>query len=197
MRKTQHAAIAALTLAALALAGCTAAPAETEDAEPVDLTMTVWTADEAIIATFQELADEFREDNPELGDLTIETIPFAEYDAQLSIRLSGGEAPDLGWIVESATPAWVDSGALLDISSLKENEAWNFDDIIPNLYAELEGDDGELYGYPFAGTTHPIIYNKTAFEQAGLPRPMSSSTQASGRGMRSAARRRRSWMRVS
>ncbi|KAF2411799.1 hypothetical protein B1729_18390 [Microbacterium sp. B35-04] len=171
MRKTQHAAIAALTLAALALAGCTAAPAEPEDAEPVDLTMTVWTADEAIIATFQELADEFREDNPELGELTIETIPFAEYDAQLSIRLSGGEAPDLGWIVESATPAWVDSGALLDISSLKEDEAWDFDDIIPNLYAELEGDDGELYGYPFAGTTHPIIYNKTAFEQAGLPTP--------------------------
>ncbi|WP_308798126.1 ABC transporter substrate-binding protein [Agromyces silvae] len=170
MRKTQRAAIAAMAIAGLALAGCTSAETPGSE-EPVDLTMTLWTADETIIATFQELADEFRADNPELGELTIETIPFADYDAQLSIRLSGGDSPDLGWIVESATPAWVDSGALLDISSLKEDESWNFEDIIPNLYSELEGDDGELYGYPFAGTTHPIIYNATAFEQAGLPTP--------------------------
>lgn len=174
MRRTQRAAIAALAVGALALTGCAtgdgADPTPTYDS-PVDMTMTLWTADETIIAKFQQLADEFREDNPELGELTIETIPFADYNAQLSIRLSGGEAPDLGWIVESATPAWVDSGALLDISSLKEDEDWAYDDIIANLTTALEGENGELYGYPFAGTTHPIIYNKTAFEAAGLPTP--------------------------
>lgn len=176
MRSTQRAGIAAASAAALMLVGCspsagTPTPTEVEYDEPVDLTMTVWTADEKIIGQFQALADEFREENPELGELTIETIPFAEYNSQLAIRLSGGEAPDLGWIVESATPAWVDSGALADVSALEDDEDWAYDDIIPNLLTALQGEDGELYGYPFAGTTHPIIYNKTAFETAGLETP--------------------------
>ena len=176
MRKQHITGLAALSAAGLLLAGCSAgsesepSPDPTYD-QPVDLTMTLWTADEKIIGQFQALADEFREDNPELGELTIQTIPFADYNAQLSIRLSGGDAPDLGWIVESATPAWVDSGALLDVSSLKEDEDWNFDDIIPGLIEKLEGPDGELYGYPFAGTTHPIIYNADAFAAAGLETP--------------------------
>ncbi|GAA1826977.1 ABC transporter substrate-binding protein [Agromyces salentinus] len=175
MRSTQHAGIAFAAAAALALVGCSPS-AETTAAvpeydEPVDLTMTLWTADEAIIDQFQARADAFREENPELGELTIETIPFAEYNSQLAIRLSGGEAPDLGWIVESATPAWVDSGALADVSSLEADEDWAYDDIIPNLITALEGEDGELYGYPFAGTTHPIVYNATAFEAAGLETP--------------------------
>ena len=176
MRKQHITGLAALSAAGLLLAGCSAgsesepSPDPTYD-QPVDLTMTLWTADEKIIGQFQALADEFRADNPELGELTIQTIPFADYNAQLSIRLSGGDAPDLGWIVESATPAWVDSGALLDVSSLKEDEDWNFDDIIPGLIEKLEGPDGELYGYPFAGTTHPIIYNADAFAAAGLETP--------------------------
>ena len=122
MRKQHITGLAALSAAGLLLAGCSAgsesepSPEPTYD-QPVDLTMTLWTADEKIIGQFQALADEFRADNPELGELTIETIPFADYNAQLSIRLAGGDAPDLGWIVESATPAWVDSGALLDVST--------------------------------------------------------------------------------
>jgi len=177
--KFRKGAVALAAAAALSMTLASCAGGATPDAKPtydkpVDLTMTLWTADETIIAKFQTLADEFRADNPELGDLTIETIPFADYNAQLGIRLSGGDAPDLGWIVESATPAWVDSGALLDLSSLKEDEDWDFADIIPNLYTALEGPDGELYGYPFAGTTHPIIYNKTAFETAGIETPNES-----------------------
>lgn len=168
MKKAHLTGVALLAAGALALAGCSS---EVTYDEPVDLTMTLWTSDEAIIAQFQALADEFREENPELGELTIQTIPFAEYNAQLGIRISSGDAPDLGWIVESATPAWVDSGALLDISSLKTDPDWNFEDIIPNLYTALEGDNGELYGYPFAGTTHPIIYNVDAFREAGLETP--------------------------
>ncbi|MET0812779.1 MAG: sugar ABC transporter substrate-binding protein [Microbacterium sp.] len=175
MRKNRIAAIAGAVTLGVVLAGCTGGspeePAEPTYDSPVDLTMTLWTADEKIIATFQELADEFRADNPELGELTIQTIPFADYNAQLSIRLSGGDAPDLGWIVESATPAWVDSGALLDVSSLKDDEDWNFDDIIPGLIEKLEGENGELYGYPFAGTTHPVIFNADAFAAAGLENP--------------------------
>lgn len=139
---------------------------------PVDLTMTVWTSDENIIAKYEALADGFREENPELGELTVQTIPFEDYLAQLTIQLNGGDAPDLGWVVESATPAFVSSGALADLGALRDDPDYDFDDIVPGLLSALEGEDGELYGYPFASTTHPIIYNVTAFEQAGVQTPL-------------------------
>jgi multiple sugar transport system substrate-binding protein len=181
MKKRTKIPIAGASLVALALGACApAAPEPTSSApgpattyeEPVDLTMTVWTDNETVIGVYQELADRFREDNPELGELTIVTIPFADYVAQLTIQLSGGNSPDLGWIVESTTLAWVDSGALADISALKSDPDWDFEDINPGLYAALEGPNGELYGYPFANTTQPVIYNKTVFEEAGVDSPL-------------------------
>lgn len=173
MNKRTAIPIAGASLIALALASCSPAALEPASSEnPVDLTMTIWTDNENVLGTYQKLADQFRENNPELGELTMQTVPFADYVAQLTIQLSGGDAPDLGWIVESSTLAWVDSGALADISSLKDDPDWNFDDINPGLYAALEGPNGELYGYPFANTTQPIIFNKTVFEEAGVDSPL-------------------------
>lgn len=172
MRKSP--ALATLSGAALlgvVLSSCAAQPEPPSYDEPVNLTMTVWTGDENVMNAYQELAAEFRADNPELGELTIQSLPFAEYVAQLTIQLNGGDAPDLGWIVDSTIPAWVDSGALADISALKDDPEWDFDDIIRPL-DELTGPDGELLGYPFANTTHPIIVNTTVFEQAGVDSPL-------------------------
>lgn len=179
MKKGKLAVIAGATTLALTMAACSGGTPDPSGAsgaptyaDPVDLSMTVWTGDENVFAAYQELAAEFRAENPELGELTIQSLPFAEYVAQLTIQLSGGDAPDLGWIVESTFPAWVDSGALADISALADDPDWKFDDVIPGLYEELAGPNGELYAYPFVNTVHPIIYNKTAFEQAGVETPL-------------------------
>lgn len=175
MRMKRIALVGGAAALAVGLASCSASPAEPVEPtydSPVDLKMTVWTADEKIIATYQALADEFREENPELGELEIQTIPFAEYTAQMTIQLSGGDAPDIGWVVESTMPAFANSGLLHDISALTDVEEYNWDEVIPGLYEALQGENGEIYGYPFANTTHPITYNKTAFEAAGVDTPL-------------------------
>jgi len=139
---------------------------------PVDLTMVVFTTDETQIGIYEAMADEFRQTHPELGKFTVQSVPFAEYNTQVTARLNGGDAPDLGWVVESAAPAYMGSGALYDISALKDDPTWEFSDIRPGLLSALQTDDGKLYGYPQSNTTHPIVYNVDAFTAAGLETPL-------------------------
>lgn len=138
---------------------------------PQDLTLTVWTADPTVISTYEALGDKFREDNPELGDFAVQSIPFDDYTQQLTTRIQGGQAPDLAWIVEANAPAFIDAGALTDLSPLEDDDQFKLDDYLPNL-TEQVSTDGKLYGVPFANTVQPVIYNKTAFEAAGVDTPL-------------------------
>ena len=48
---------------------------------PVELRMTVWTADEKHLALFQEIADEYIADHGDaVSGVTFESIPFEDYD---------------------------------------------------------------------------------------------------------------------
>lgn len=138
--------------------------------DPVNLTMTTYTADENIHATYQRLADEFREENPEFGELNIETIPQADYITQLTVRLSGGDAPDIGWMTGANLPAFVDAGLLHDMAELKNDPVYQYDDLVENLVGSAaEGDS--LWAHPFANTIHPVVYNVDVFEEAGIDTP--------------------------
>ncbi|AEG44649.1 multiple sugar transport system substrate-binding protein [Isoptericola variabilis J7] len=121
--------------------------------EPVDLRMTVWTADESQLALFQEIADEYVAQNPELvSSVTFETIPFEDYTTSLTTQLAGGNAPDLAWILESYAPEFVSSGALVDLRpALEGNEEYDFDDLVPSALSLWEDGDG-LYAYPFSNS---------------------------------------------
>lgn len=163
---------ATLTLA-LVLTGCSTDTPEakpTYDA-PVDMTLTTWASDPAVHEMWQMLAAEFRAENPEFGELTIQQFPADEYVANMAIQLSAGDAPDLGWVRDQDAAAWLASGALYDISALRDDPAWAWDDVLPNLVESFEGENGELWAYPAVNTVHPVFYNKTAFEAAGVETP--------------------------
>jgi multiple sugar transport system substrate-binding protein len=141
--------IAAVLGTALALTSCAGgsdAPVGEPGtpSEPVDLRMTVWTADEAQLALFDEIADEYVADNPELvSSVTFETIPFEDYTTSLTTQLAGGNAPDLAWIFESNAPEFVSSGALVDLRpKLAETEGYALDDIVPSSLALWEDGEG-------------------------------------------------------
>lgn len=172
MKRTLRTPLAAATALATvaALAACSGGSAAPDPSTPVDMTMTVWTSDEKIIATLESLADDFRKDNPSLGSFEVQSIPFAEYTKQLSVQLTGGKAPDLAWIVEANMPAFIASGALHDISAVKTDAAFGFDQYLPNVLSQVSTDAG-LFGIPFANTAQPVIYNVGAFEAAGVDTP--------------------------
>ncbi|MFD2026103.1 ABC transporter substrate-binding protein [Promicromonospora aerolata] len=169
--------IAATLGAVLALTSCAGgsdAPVGEPDApsEPVDLRMTVWTADETQLGLFQSIADEYVAENPELvSSVTFETIPFEDYTTALTTQLAGGNAPDLAWVFESNAPEFVSSGALVDLRPLLEStEGYALDDIVPSSLALWEEGEG-LYAYPFSNSPFAMFVNTDQISGAGQPDP--------------------------
>lgn len=178
VRRPRAALAAATAVAALlALTACggdgqgVAGDPETPD-EPVDLRMTVWTADEKQLAMFQEIADAYVADNPDLvSSVSFETIPFEDYTTALTTQLAGGNAPDLAWIFESNAPEFVSSGALVDLAPvLQGTEGYQYDDLTPSAL-ELWSEDDGLYAYPFSNSPFAMFVNTDQIEAAGQPNP--------------------------
>lgn len=173
MRYHQVKPLTALSLAVLLLAACSGdGGGSSQTGGGTDLTMTVWTDDANVIGVYESLAEEFRADNPELGSFTVESIPFNEYTKQLTTRFTGGDAPDLGWVVEATTPAFVEAGALVDLApQLESDSGYDLADILPSTLTGVRKGDA-IYGYPFANTAMPIIFNTDAFAAAGVDSPL-------------------------
>ncbi|MEL7978157.1 sugar ABC transporter substrate-binding protein [Isoptericola sp. F-RaC21] len=180
--RTAHrprAALAAASAAAalLALTACggdgqgVAGEPDTPD-EPVDLRMTVWTADEKQLAMFQEIADAYVAENPDLvSSVSFDSIPFEDYTTALTTQLAGGNAPDLAWIFESNAPEFVSSGALVDLAPvLSEAEGYQYDDLEPSAL-ELWKDGDGLYAYPFSNSPFGVFVNTDQLEAAGQKNP--------------------------
>jgi len=135
---------------------------------PVELRMTVWTADEGQLALFQEIADEYVSAHADtVSGVTFETIPFEDYTTALTTQLSGGNSPDLAWIFESNAPEFVQSGALVEVGeTLQGADGYEYDDIDPSSLAFWQGEDG-LYAYPFSNSPFCMFLNTTRLEEAG------------------------------
>lgn len=164
---------AGIAAGALVLAGCSGSPAGTETPdEPVELRMTVWTADETQLALFQEIADAYVDENPELvSKVTFEPIPFEDYTTTLTTQLAGGNAPDLGWILESYAPEFVSSGALADITdALQDADDYEYDDLLDSSLALWQQDD-RLFAYPFSNSPFAMFVNTDQLAAAGQPNP--------------------------
>ncbi len=171
-------ALVLLVLGAGALAACSGA---TDDegatptaaaAAPVDLRMTVWTANEDHLALFDEIAAEYVAENPDtVSSVTFEAVPFEDYTTTLTTQLAGGNTPDLAWIFESNAPEFVQSGALADLKPTLENaEGYEFDDILPTALDLWSADDG-LYAYPFSNSPFVMFVNTDRIAASGQPSP--------------------------
>lgn len=162
--------IALAATAALALTACGGGQSSSDG--PVDLRMTVWTADKSQLALFQQIADAYVADNKDtVSKITFETLPFDKYTTGLTTQIAGGNPPDLAWIFESSAPEFVKSGALVDIRpTLKETEGYNADDLKPEALKLWESKDG-LYAYPFSNSPFGVFVNTDKLAAAGQPNP--------------------------
>ncbi|MGV8978168.1 MAG: ABC transporter substrate-binding protein [Cellulomonas sp.] len=166
------------TVAALALSACGGGSNEarvgspTTPAGPVDLRMTVWTADAKQLALFQDIGDAYATANPKLvKGVTFEPIPFADYTTTLTTQLAGGNPPDLAWILESYAPEFVDSGALANVGPvLAGTQGYKFDDLMDSSLALWKKDAG-LYAYPFSNSPFGMFVNTDRIAAAGQPNP--------------------------
>src|SRR5690606_33940243 len=102
MKRKVWAGAAAALAGALALSAC--GNGNDTSNGPISLRMTVWTANEAHLALFKEIADEYIAAHPNVASITFDPLPFDTYTTALTTQIAGGNAPDLAWIFENSAP---------------------------------------------------------------------------------------------
>lgn len=140
-----------------------------------ELRFTVWTGSKAHLDMLNDIADGFRQTHP---DVTVryDTIPFGDYVQKLTLQMAGGNPPDLGWLLENSAPAFVEAGALADVSkTLHATENYNYADFSTSAMGLWTKDDG-VYGIPFSTSPFLVYYNKSLYDAAGLETPDQRAT---------------------
>ncbi|PXY27957.1 ABC transporter substrate-binding protein [Prauserella muralis] len=156
-------------LAASAVA-LTAACGVGDQAGSNTVTMTVWTSNQAQLDLLNRLADDFSAQH-DGADVRIQSVPQADYTTKISVRLAGGDAPDLGWLGAPDAVGMAASGQLADVGpALRNDPEYRFDDFVPAAFTNWRGGDA-VYGVPFSTSPFFVIYNKDAFATANLPEP--------------------------
>ncbi len=156
-------AIGAALAASLLLTACGSGDSAGDG--PVELRMTVWSANEAHLKLFNEIAAEYRAAHPEVTKVTFDPIPFENYTTTLTTQLAGGNAPDLAWILENSAPDFVASGALVPLDGLAQA-----DDLNPAAM-KLWQTDGKTYAYPFSTSPFGVFVNTDLLARAGAAKP--------------------------
>lgn len=166
-RRTRLLAAAALTAVALAATACSGGAADNTN---IALRMTVWTTDKDQLALFDSIAAEYRRTHPEIASVKFDVVPgdTSAYSAALTTQLSGGNPPDLAWIVERDAPDFVRSGALTDLKpTLDAAPGYDAGELAPSA-TKLWTKGGGLYAYPFSTSPFGMFYNKNLLTQAGV-----------------------------
>lgn len=164
-----------VTAAALAgligLAACGGGDEKAGDSGPASLRVTIWTANEAHLKLFNEIADEYKKSHPDVTGITFDPLPFEDYTTTLTTQIAGGNAPDLAWVFENSAPDFVSSGALMPLDeTLKKAEGYQYDDLTPATLKPWQN-SGTLYAYPFSTSPFGIFVNTDLLKQAGQKTP--------------------------
>ncbi|WP_229067886.1 ABC transporter substrate-binding protein [Actinoplanes sp. DH11] len=161
MRKI--AATALLCTLTAGLAACGGGQAEADG--PITLRMTTWSANPAHVQLFDSIAAEYKQSHPDVT-VTFEALPLENYTTTVTTQIAGGNAPDMAWILESAAPDFVSSGALAPLDDAVEEAA----DLAPSATA-LWKQDGKLMAYPFSTSPFGVFVNTDLLKQAGQSLP--------------------------
>jgi ABC-type sugar transport system, periplasmic component len=137
-------------------------------AKEVKLKFSIW-GNDTHKQMYETMIESYRKDHPNVS-VEIMTIPSADYQQKLSVLMASKTAPDVVWLMERSIPQFLEAGQLADISSIKDDPDYKFDDLIPSTL-DLLTKDGKTYGIPFSTPPNMIYYNKTLFEEKGLKTP--------------------------
>ncbi|OAS86876.1 ABC transporter substrate-binding protein [Metabacillus sp. KUDC1714] len=125
---------------------------------------------------YKNVVKKFEEAHP---DVKVKTVVTAgdQYDTKLQAAIAGKSVPDVFFYNPGNLKAYVNSGVLMDITDLVENaegadltKIWESGVNKYRYDGEVAG-QGAIYGLPKDLGPFAFGYNKTMFEEAGIPLP--------------------------
>jgi multiple sugar transport system substrate-binding protein len=145
-------------ITAIALAGTLAACGgggndAADPGAPVTLRMTTWSANDAHVKLFTDIATAYQQSHPGVT-VKFDALPVESYTTTLTTQIAGGNAPDLAWILEASAPDFVSSGALAPLDGAVENPS----ELAPSA-TKLWQQDGKLIAYPFSTSPFGVFVN--------------------------------------
>ena len=140
-------------------------------AQSSDIRVSMWDAEPTVGPQIEEISQGFAE---QFGGTIVPEYTPDSYNEKLLAGLAGGNAPDvfLWWNY----PALVSRGGLEDLTPYSEGDS----PLDTSLFYEQVLNVGRigdgLYGIPKDWTPRAIYYNKTVFDNAGIPYPTNDWT---------------------
>ncbi len=123
--------------------------------------------------------DAAREDRVKLLELAMEKTGYkvepliipgdaVEFDKKLLISMMAGEDIDVLYMNGPTAQKYVTAQVLLPLDDMIAEEKYNADEIYGS---NLKKFDGKIYNLPAFKDVHVTMYNKTLFDNAGIPYP--------------------------
>ncbi len=110
----------------------------------------------------------FEETHP---DIKVNFIHVPQgYGDKLQTMLAGGDYPDVFFLGNGDILSYATRKQLLDLNPLIERDNVDTSDIFPANLA-LYNVDGTQYGFPVDAPNQQLFFNKTRFEEKGVPLP--------------------------
>lgn len=133
----------------------------------VNLTYGLWDQNEEV--GYKQSIAEFMKQHPNIH-VTIEQTPWAQYWQKLNTEFAAGNAPDVFWDHLAYFPQLAQQGQLMNLSPQIQQDKVDMSQYYPTLVKEWTYNNN-VYGLPKDWDTVAILYNKQAFQKAGLPAP--------------------------
>lgn len=158
-----------ITLAGITATGCSASGAASDDG-----TLTfMFRGSDAEKAAYAKAIEEFEKAND--VDVKIIMTTADEYSTKLKAAIAGKKVPDVFYVDPGSVQAYVRSGIIKDITAAVEKEVdldnvWAYGVDSYRFDGALMG-KGDIYAMPKDVGPFSFGYNKTMFEEAGIPLP--------------------------
>ena len=133
------------------------------------LTVAIWDSNQE--PGLKEIMDKFTEDTG--VEVDIQVTPWKDYWTMLEAATTGGEMPDVFWMHSDqiATYAQYDD-ILLDLSDkIEKSDKIDLSKYPESIVKTYQNEDGAQLAIPKDIDTCAVWYNKTMFDEAGVPYP--------------------------
>ncbi|WP_265456193.1 ABC transporter substrate-binding protein [Enterococcus sp. HY326] len=138
----------------------------------VTISYASWDTDQAV--GLQKVIDKFEADNPNIT-VKMETTPWEQYWTKLEAATTGGNMPDIITMHLNESYKYMSNGMLMDLQEMVDAGDIDFDNFTDGI-ADLYSYEDKNYAVPKDVTTIGVWYNKTLFEEAGVPLPTADWT---------------------